>query len=330
MTSALQIATTNLTQVAVLAFALGFIATRLRTDLRLPEAIYGLLSVYLLLGIGIKGGVGLRTSHLPSLAMPALATIALGTAIPFLAFAALRLLTRLNAADRGAVAAHYGSTSLVTFSAALMLLDARRIPYEGFLPTLLTIMEIPGIIIGIWLASRHRFPLGENESSKQPASWRSTLHEVFVGRTVLLLVGGLVIGAAAGETNYLKVEPFFKGLQPGMLALFLLHLGAIASQRIREVGQAGVGMALFAVAFPVLAGSLGVLAGQLAGLSIGGTTMLGVLCASASYIAAPAAVSIAVPEANLALPIASSLAVTFPFNLIVGIPLLYELAHAVH
>ena len=162
--------------------------------------------------------------------------------------------------------------------------------------------------------------------AQQPVSWRETLHEVFVGRTVLLLVGGLVIGAVAGHANYAKVEPFFKGLQPGMLAIFLLHLGCIAGERFSEVRAAGPGMVIFAVLFPMLAGGAGVVAGHAAGLSTGGATMLGVLCASASYIAAPAAVSIAVPKANLALPIASSLGVTFPFNLCLGIPLLYELA----
>lgn len=327
MPSSLSIATSNLTQVAVLAFALGFVATRLRSDLRMPEAVYSLLSVYLLLGIGIKGGVGLRTSHLPSLALPALATVALGVAIPCLAFLALRWLTRLSTTDRGAVAAHYGSTSLVTFTAALTLLDTQKIPYEGFMPTLLTIMEVPGIIIGIALATRAR--VTDSTARAAATSWRTTLHEVFAGRTVLLLVGGLVIGACAGTTNYAKVEPFFKGLQPGMLALFLLHLGCIAGERFAEVRRSGAGMFAFALVFPFLVGCAGVVTGHTVGLSAGGATLLGVLCASASYIAAPAAVGIALPKANLALPIAASLGVTFPFNLAVGIPLLLSLAHAI-
>lgn len=323
--NSLSLATSNLTQVAVLAFALGFIATRLKSDLRLPEAVYSLLSVYLLLGIGIKGGVGLRTSHLPSLALPAAATIALGVAIPLFAYSVLRWLTRLDAVDRGAIAAHYGSTSLVTFTAALTLLDTQGIKYEGFLPTLLTIMEVPGIIIGIALASRaSRRSSGETHADT--ASWRSTLHEVFAGRTVLLLVGGLIIGALAGHANYEKVQPFFKGLQPGMLALFLLHLGCIAGERFAEVKRAGVGMFLFGLGFPVVTGALGVAVGHSTGLSTGGATLLGVLCASASYIAAPAAVGIALQKANLALPIAASLGVTFPFNLAIGIPLLLEIA----
>lgn len=325
----LSLATSNLTQVAVLAFALGFVATRIRSDLRLPEAVYSLLSVYLLLGIGIKGGVGLRTSHLPSLALPAAATVALGVAIPLFAYTALRWFTRLDGMDRGAIAAHYGSTSLVTFTAALTLLDTQRIPYEGFLPTLLTIMEVPGIIIGIALASRARHR-AHGEVGSEPPSWRTTLHEVFAGRTVLLLVGGLVIGAVAGHANYEKVQPFFKGLQPGMLALFLLHLGCIAGERFAEVKRAGVGMVAFALLFPVVTGTIGVVTGHMTGLSIGGATLLGVLCASASYIAAPAAVGIALPRANLALPIASSLGVTFPFNLAIGIPLLLEIATRLH
>ena len=219
--------------------------------------------------------------------------------------------------NRGAIAAHYGSTSLVTFSAALLFLENSGIQVEGFATALLTIMEIPGIVIGIYLGSRHR-----NKS----VEWGKTLHEVITGRTILLLVGGLVIGFITSQSGYEKVAPFFIDLQSGLLALFLLHLGYLAGSNWGETRKVGAGVAVFALLFPIVAGTLGVVAGSAIGLSIGGATMLGVLCASASYIAAPAAVSVGLPEANAPLALMASIGVTFPFNLLVGIAIYLEVA----
>lgn len=320
MTNTLSLAVTNLTSPAVLAFALGLIAVLLRGDLRLPEPVYQGLSMYLLLAIGVKGGVALREAGLASVVTPAAATVALGLTIPVLAFAALRWLTPLGGVDRAALAAHYGSTSLVTFTAALVFLDAAGVQYEGFAATLLTLLEIPGIVVGLLLASRH---LGRS------LSWRSSLHEVLVGRSVLLLAGGLLIGALTGPVGYAKVEPFFGGLFSGMLTLFLLEMGSLVGRRLRDFKSAGIGLIAFAVVFPVVAGTLGISAGLLIGLSVGGATVLGVLCASASYIAAPAAVRLALPEASPGYYLTASLGITFPFNLTVGIPLYLAIAQAI-
>ena len=317
MESSLSIALSNLTSVSVLVFALGFISARFKSDIRIPDQVYQIISVYLLFGIGLKGGVALHHSGASGIIKPVIATVVLGVIIPSLAFAVLGLVRRLERVDRGAIAAHYGSTSLVTFTAALVFLENSKISYEGFATTLLTIMEIPGIIIGIFLATRH---------SSNEVPWSKSLQEIVLGKTVVLLVGGLIVGAVAGDAGYAKVEPFFVKLLPGILSLFLMHLGFLAGSQIHVIKETGVQLVVFALLFPVVAGTLGVLGGKVAGLSIGGATVLGVLCASASYIAAPAAVGIALPRANPSLSITASLGVTFPFNLIVGIPLLHLIA----
>lgn len=307
----------NITSPPVLAFVLGLLSVALRANIRLPEAVYQGLTMYLLLAIGVKGGVALRETPPGDVALPLVATVAVGIVIPVLAYVILRGITRLGPIDRGAMAAHYGSTSLVTFTAALAFLQAASIPYEGFVATLLTVMEIPGIVIGLALASRH---------TGRASSWAQSLHEVLTGRSVLLLAGGLAIGAITGPTGYERVEPFFGGLFTGALTLFLLEMGVIAGRRLPDVRTAGIGLVGFAMAFPVLSGSLGVLTGHVVGLSAGGAAVLGILCASASYIAAPAAVRLALPEANPAYTLTAALGLTFPFNLIVGIPLMTALA----
>ena len=217
------------------------------------------------------------------------------------------------------MAAHYGSTSLVTFTAALVFLDAARVSYEGYVATLLTVLEIPGIIVGLMLAG---------SAARRGAGWGESLREVLAGKSVLLLAGGLLIGALTGPTGYARVEPFFGSLFTGVLALFLLEMGVITGRRLGDVRTAGPGLLAFAVVFPVAAGTLGIVSALLVGMSTGGAIVLGVLCASASYIAAPAAVRLALPEANPGVTLTTSLGITFPFNLVVGIPLYSVIAEA--
>jgi hypothetical protein len=312
LASSISLGVTNLLSVPVLAFVLGIIAASVRVDLRLPDAVYQATSMYLLLAIGLKGGVALRESSVAEITLPLLATLLLGVAIPLAAFGILRLLTRLGRVDRGAMAAHYGSTSLVTFTAALVFLEDAGVGYEGFMATLLTVLEIPGIIVGLLLAG---------SMMRNGESWRHALREIVLGRSILLLVGGLVIGLLAGPEGYARVEPLFGGLFTGVLALFLLELGVLTGRRLGDVRAAGAGLFAFAVMFPLLAATTGIAVGLLVGLSTGGAMVLGVLCGSASYIAAPAAVRLALPEANPGITLATSLGVTFPFNLVIGIPL---------
>ncbi len=315
--SSWDIAVSNLTSVGVLTFVLGFLAARIKSDVRLPDAIYQFLAVYLLFGIGLKGGYSLKSTPLSELLAPSLATIACGILIPVVAFYSLRFVKVLSAVDRGSIAAHYGSTSLVTFSAAILFLESNSIFIEGFAPALLTLMEIPGLIIGIYLASR---------SSKIGISWGKTLKEVLFGKTVVLLIGGLAIGFATTKDGYEKVSPLFVQLLSGFLVLFLLHLGYMAGANFQELTKVGLPLAIFGLIFPIFSGAIGIVAGSAVGLSVGGTTVLAILCASASYIAAPAAVAVALPQASPTLALTTSIGITFPFNLIVGIPLMYKLA----
>ena len=311
------IAEANLTSVGVLGFVFGFLASRVKSDVRVPDAIYQFLSIYLLFGIGLKGGHSLKSTPFADLVVPAAATIFCGVLIPLLAFIFLKLARGLNNIDRGSIAAHYGSTSLVTFSAAILFLESNSVFVEGFAPALLTLMEIPGLIVGIFLASR---------SLTSKVGWAETLRDVLLGKTVLLLVGGLFIGFITSGQGYEKVSPFFVDLLSGFLVLFLIHLGFMAGSNFFEIKSVGTPLVVFAILFPILAGAIGISAGSLIGLSVGGATMLGVLCASASYIAAPAAVSVALPQASPTIALMSSIGVTFPFNLILGIPIYYRFA----
>jgi hypothetical protein len=314
----LEAALTNITSIPVLAFVLGLLAVAVKSDLRLPEAIYQGLSIYLLLGIGIKGGVALSEANVNEVALPILGTLALGVTIPVLAFWVVGKLTKLDAVNRGALAAHYGSTSLVTFSAALIFLDSQAVQYEGFVTTLLAILEIPGIVVGLLLASRG---LGRG------LNWGESLREILTSKSIVLLAGGLFLGFITGASGYQKVEPFFGGLFTGVLALFLLEMGIVAGRRLPDVKKAGVGLVVFSLGFPLLAGTLGVFVGEVTGLSLGGSVVLGILAASASYIAAPAAVRLALPEASPGVYLTASLGITFPFNLIFGIPIMFALGN---
>jgi hypothetical protein len=313
----LSVAVQNLTSAPVLAFALGLLAAAVKTDLRLPEPIYQGISIYLLLGIGIKGGVALSNAEFAEVGMPILGTLLLGVTIPVLAFFILKFMKKLSVIDRGALAAHYGSTSLVTFTAAIIFYESISISVEGYLTTLLAILEIPGIIVGLMLASR---------GLRREVSWGESLREILTGRSIFLLAGGLAIGFLTKSTGFARIEDFFVVLFPGVLTLFLLELGIVAGRRLSDLKSAGFGLVIFGIGFPLLAGTLGVLTGHLTGLSLGGAATLGVLSASASYIAAPAAVRLALPEASPGIYLTASLGITFPFNLTLGIPIMLELS----
>ena len=317
----LELLRANLLSPIVLAFGLGIVATLIRSDLKFPDELYTALTIYLLLAIGLKGGAELAETPFAAFWAPALATLALGVAIPLWSYALLRRLGRFSIADSAALAAHYGSVSAVTFIASLSFLDALRAPYEGFMPTLVAVLEVPAIVVALLLA-RVRGGGG--------GSWREVLHEVLAGRSVLLLLGGLTIGFLSGTSGLAKVAPLFVDLFQGALLLFLLEMGMVTARRFRDLARVGPFLLGFGIVMPVLHGALGTWLGGLAGLSLGGSTVLGVLAASASYIAAPAAVRIALPEANPSYYLTAALAITFPFNLTLGIPLYYALARWTH
>lgn len=308
----LQLAVSNLTSPAVLAFALGIGLVLLKSSLHIPNQIFDFISIYLLLAIGIKGGVSLNTTPFSEVWLPALVSIGVGVVIPIAVYFSLKMLTPMSRIDRGALAAHYGSTSLVTFTAGLVFVESAGLKVEGYMPSLLAVMEVPGIVIGILLA----------KGLSKDGSISAAVGEIFSSKSVVLLVGGILIGLASGPAGYEKVEPFFGGIFGGLLTIFLLQLGIQAGSSLRDARQAGFGLAVFSVVFPLVAGSLGVVLAHSIGLGQGGSAVFGLLCASASYIAAPAAVKLSLPEAKGGLCISASLGMTFPVNLVIGIPLL--------
>jgi len=283
-----------------------------RSHLQIPAQVYEFLSIFLLLAIGLKGGVALRGAQIDEVLLPAALSVAFGILIPLAVYFVLKALTKLDSINRGALAAHYGSTSLVTFTAGLVFVEQAGLEVEAYLFTLLAIMEVPGIIIGILLAKR----------AAMRNAFGPLMHEVFTGKSVVLLVGGIVIGAVAGSAGYQQVEPLSGGLFAGALTHFLLQLGIQAGKSIKDIRSAGFGLLLFAISFPIVVGSVAVASAQAIGMSEGGSVVFGLLCASASYIAAPAAVKLSLPEAQPGLYITTSLGITFPFNLLVGIPYL--------
>lgn len=304
--------------VVVFFFLLGVFARLVRSDLRLPEALYETLSIYLLLAIGLKGGIELSKQPVMHLLPQVGAALALGLAIPFALYPVLRVL-RLSMADAASVAAHYGSVSVVTFAVASAALTRQGIPYESHASLWVAVMEAPGIVSGILLARLSRL---------REVRWGTLAHEVAFGKSVLLLVGGLLIGAIAGEVGTAPIHAVFVEPFKGVLALFLLELGLVAGGRLAEVRRYGLAVIGVGLIAPPLLSLAGAAVGLMLGLSTGGVALLATLAASASYIAAPTAMRIAVPEANAGLSITAALGVTFPFNVLVGIPLYIALAKA--
>lgn len=300
----------------VLAFGLGAIVTLLKSDLRLPDGLYLALSTYLLFAIGLKGGVALSEASLEELWAPALATVLLGLVTATLSFGVSLKLGKLSRVDAAAMAAHYGSVSAVTFIAAQSFAQAQNIQTEGFMPALVALLEIPAILLALVLAGNR---------TKESKS-KDLVHELLTGKTVILLLGGMIIGALSAREGFEQVEPLFGDLFKGALTFFLLEMGLVAAQQIKVLGRQWAFLTLFGIGMPLINGSIGVFAGIFVGMSPGGAGILGAMAASASYIAAPAAVRVALPDANVSVPLATALAITFPFNLLVGIPLFMQLA----
>ncbi len=301
-------------------FALGIVAGLAKSDLRIPPAIYDLLSMLLLLTIGLKGGVELANSSFAGLAPQILAVLAMGFVFPLLLFPIARVGARFARADAASLAAHYGSVSVATFAVGVSFLAERDISYDSQLPLFVVLLEVPAIIVGIMLA--RQLHLGGRVGK--------LMHEIFLGKSIVLLIGGLLIGWAAGPVGIQGIAPLFFDLFKGVLALFLLEMGLIAARQARVLRECGLYVAAFGLLVPVPLAIIGTFVGWSIGLSPGGTTLLAVLAGSASYIAAPAAIRVAVPEANPSISLTASLGVTFPFNVFVGVPLYYAFANMLH
>lgn len=313
----ISIITSNILSPMMLAFVLGIVATLIKSDLKYPDGLYITLTIYLLFAIGLKGGVKLSETPLSDIWLPALSGFFLGLLIPLWCFVILNKIGKFNTVNSAAIAAHYGSVSVVTFLAAVSVLESMSIGYEGYMTTLLAIMEIPGILTAMFLARKF---------ADTELAFSDVVKELFTNKGTVLLLGGLFIGLLSGKTGYSKVEPFFGNLFYGILAVFLLELGLIAGRKMKDVFHSGIFLLVYAVLMPVFNSVIGIIIAKFIGLSLGGAVVFGTLAASASYIAAPAAVRIALPEANPGYYLTSALAITFPFNIILGIPLYLSIA----
>jgi hypothetical protein len=312
--------------VVVLFFLLGLLARLVKSDLALPGVLYETLSIYLLLAIGLKGGVELSKQSLDAVVPQMLFCLALGLLIPLFLYPLLRRLVGLNGFDAASVAAHYGSVSVVTFAVASAYLTHRNIPFEAHAALWVALLEAPGIVMGIALARWYEKKQAGTAGAKTGIAWRALAHDVFLGKSVFLLVGGLAIGTLMGEAGTAPIAPLFTVLFKGVLALFLLELGLVAGGRLSELKRYGFKLIAFAFLAPLVLAVFGALGGKALGLSTGGIAIMAALAASASYIAAPTAMRIAVPQANAALSITAALGITFPFNVLLGIPLYLMLA----
>ena len=315
----------NLSSPPLLFFFLGVVAVAVRSDLEIPAQVAKALSLYLLFAIGFKGGVALAESSIDiGVMLTLLAAIALSALIPVYTFFLLR--KRVPVADAAAIAATYGSVSAVTFVTAAGYLDMQGVDWSGYLVAAMALMESPAIIVGILLYNQFA---KKDDASDAPLSWKQLLNEALFNGSVLLITGSMFIGWISGSAGMDQVEPLVKGLFLGLLCLFLLDMGIVAARRFKDFSQTMAGkatgrpfrlMVVAALGMPLANAMIGLFVAALLGLGEGNALLFMVLVASGSYIAVPAAMRLALPEANPGTYLTMSLAITFPFNLLIGIP----------
>ena len=309
------------TSPVVLFFVLGVFAAFVRSDLAIPEAIAKGMSLYLMAAIGLKGGVAVANSGIDGTVLAALGTgIAAGFGLPFFAYSVLKTFGGLDRINSGAVAAHYGSISVVTFVTAVEILTGQSREPGGFMVAVMAAMEAPAILSGLMLARG----LGNKESGGQ--STGEMLHEVFTNSSIMLLLGAFVIGMIGGPTGFSEISPFFEAGFKGVLCIFLLDMGLIAARRMMDSRAITWRLGLIAIFLPLVNGVVGTGLGVAIGLDAGSAAALGVLCASASYIAVPAAMRLALPEADPGIYLTMSLSITFPFNVLINIGIISAFA----
>jgi uncharacterized protein len=313
------LANINLLSPPVLFFVLGFGGAMLGSNLTLPEAVAKTLSIYLMLAIGFKGGAAAAAHGLGAdLILALISGAILSAAIPVIAYSLLGVMAKLPVADRAAVSAHYGSISIVTFVAATAAMKSVGLQYEGYMVAVAAIMETPAILVALYIAGK---------ASGKKTQQKELMSEVFLNSSIVVLTGAFVIGAITGESGMKDIEGFITVPFKGVLCLFLLDMGAVAGRGVKNgwQGMSG-GLVAFALIMPYISAALAIPFGVMAGLSTGGLAVLMTLAASASYIAVPAAMRLALPEARPSIYLTLSLGITFPMNLTIGIPVYSEIA----
>ncbi|WP_071189541.1 sodium-dependent bicarbonate transport family permease [Trichormus sp. NMC-1] len=304
----------NILNPPVLAFFMGMLAVFLKSDLEIPAPIPKLFSLYLLFAIGFKGGVELVKSGISQeVIFTMLAAILMACLVPIYTFFILKI--KLDSYNAAAIAATYGSISAVTFITASSFLTQLGISFDGYMVAALALMESPAIVVGLILVK-----LFTADESDREFNWAEVLQEAFLNSSVFLLVGSLIMGLLTGEHGWTTLKPFTQDMFYGVLTFFLLDMGLLAAKRIKDLQKTGVFLILFAILIPIVNAGVGLIIAKLIGMPQGDALLFSVLCASASYIAVPAAMRLTVPEANPSLYVSTALAVTFPFNIIIGIP----------
>lgn len=312
----------NVLSPMVLAFVLGIIAVRVKSDLEIPDQVYALLSIYLLFSIGLRGGFDLSRSSPTDFIIPALTAIFIGLSMPVWCIFILRRFGKMSIADAGAIAIHYGAVSSVTLSTCIALLNELDESFEGFMPAFYAVMELPAIAMALLITTRY---LGSGGDKRL-----HVIQSALTGKGFLLLGGGVFIGYISGDTGKNQVGPFFVDLFPGMLTLFLLEMGTVVGKRLNDLFKLRPFLIIFAICIPIFHGMVGITLGTLAGLSLGGSMIMGTLAASSSYITAPATVRATLPQANPVYYLTLSLVITFPFNIVLGLPLYFQFASLLH
>ena len=312
------------TSPVILFFVLGMLAAFAKSELSIPESLAKGMSLYLMAAIGLKGGVAVSESGVnATIALALLAGIMASFLVPLLAFALLKGFGKLDQLNAGAVAAHYGSVSVVTFVTAVEIFELRGTPPGGYMVAVMAAMETPAILTGLLLARKAM--AGDDPQARRDTN--ELLREVFFNASVVLLLGAFAIGVVSGANGFGDVAPFFEAGFKGVLCLFLLDMGLIAARRLMDARAMTWRLAVIAVVLPLINGALGTLLGTGIGLEVGSAAALGVLCASASYIAVPAAMRLALPQADPGIYLTMSLSVTFPFNILINIGLKIGRAH---
>ena len=339
----LQLIQSNLLTPIVLFFLFGIIAARIKSDLKMPEAISEFLPIYLLAAIGLHGGIEMRKTGFEEMLVPMLVAIGLSLLFKLNHYQILRRLGKFNIFDSYALASTYGAVGAVTFSVGLSFLKNQGVTSEGYLAAILAVLEPVAFILAIFLTNMavskqirtkkqsisddEELDIGMKETKTKLSQ---VLKESITGKAIVILLGSIVIGYIIGEEGFEPISIVFDELFTGAIVIFMIEMGIIAGQRLEDIKKVGIFLTAFSVIIPTINGIIGVLVSTALGLSLGGAVMFGLLLASASFIAAPAVLRHAIPQANPSLYITSALGITFPYNIIVLLPIMFTVSTWVH
>ena len=341
----LQLISSNLLTPIILFFLFGIIAARIKSDLKIPEAISEFLPIYLLAAIGLHGGIEMRNTGFENMLIPMLVAIGLSLLFTLNHYQILRRLGKFNIFDSYALASTYGAVGAVTFSVGLSFLKNQGVTSEGYLAAVLAVLEPVAFIMAIFLTNmavskqirQKKESVSKDDTSDLDMGIQETktklsqvLHDSITGKAIVILLGSIVIGYIIGEDGFSSISIVFDEMFTGAIVIFMIEMGIIAGQRLDDIKKVGIFLTAFAIIMPTFNGIVGVLVATAMGLSLGGAVMFGLLLASASFIAAPAVLRHSIPQAKPSLYITSALGITFPYNIIVLLPIMFAISTIVH